>query len=179
MESKLVDGIILASIDGYPDYWISRCGKVWSDAGRGCFLKPWVSNGYYQVKLYDGRKRKNHKIHRLVASAFIPNPHNKEQINHKSGKRADNSVANLEWVTCSENHLHAYRTLGRKNVWRGKFGHDNHSSKPVIQMNLDGLEVAMFGSAHEAERAGFDHSHIGRCCRNTQKTHAGYRWKFA
>lgn len=53
-------------------------------------------------------------IHRLVAKCFIPNPENKPQVNHINGNKKDNHVTNLEWVTSSENRLHAHR-IGLKN----------------------------------------------------------------
>ncbi len=52
-------------------------------------------------------------IHRLVAMTFVPNPKNKPQINHKNGVVDDNRPENLEWCTNSENHLHAFKILGR------------------------------------------------------------------
>lgn len=66
---------------------------------------PTISNteGYASVRLPD----QNYLIHRLVAEAFIPNPQNKPQVNHKDGNKRNNNVDNLEWVTARENNLHA------------------------------------------------------------------------
>jgi hypothetical protein len=61
---------------------------------------------YYSIFLSNG-KVKQHYIHRLLAIAFIPNPLNKEQVNHKDGNKLNNSLSNLEWVTKSENQIHA------------------------------------------------------------------------
>lgn len=71
------------------------------------FLKLNIdSNGYFRIKLFN----KLFFVHRLVAKAFIPNPLNKPQVNHKDGNKQNNNVKNLEWVTAAENNLHACRT---------------------------------------------------------------------
>lgn len=68
--------------------------------------KQTYCEGYMLVKF----GRKQFKVHRLVAQAFIPNPHNKPQVNHINGIPSDNRVVNLEWATASENLIHAIRT---------------------------------------------------------------------
>lgn len=69
---------------------------------RGCK----APSGYIQVQLGDKQER----LHRIVARAFIPNPENKECINHKDGNKTNNHVSNLEWCTRAENMRHAIKT---------------------------------------------------------------------
>lgn len=78
---------------------------------------------YKTVCLFIDGTRFYKLVHRLVAAAFIPNPANKPEVNHKDGNKTYNSVSNLEWVTKSENELHCIHVLG-KLVPKG----ENHSS---------------------------------------------------
>lgn len=66
-------------------------------------------DGYLSVILHKDNKPKTFKIHRLVAETFIPNPENKETVNHKDGNKLNNAVINLEWSTRSEQMYHAYQ----------------------------------------------------------------------
>lgn len=63
--------------------------------------------GYANVSLCKNGKQKQHKVHRVIAEAFIPNPFNKSQVNHKDGNKLNNVVWNLEWATPKENNVHA------------------------------------------------------------------------
>lgn len=66
--------------------------------------------GYCGVTLYKNNVGKSYRVHRLVAQAFIPNPENKPEVNHKDGNKKNNCVDNLEWVTGKENTIHAWNT---------------------------------------------------------------------
>ena len=78
--------------------------------------KPYIlkqtntTTGYKKVELAKDGKKKSLRVHRLVATAFIPNPMNKPYINHIDGNRINNCVENLEWCTQHENVVHAYET---------------------------------------------------------------------
>lgn len=85
------------------------------------------SNGYLRVTLNLNGKAKQYLVHRLVAKAFIPNPDNKPDVNHKDGNKYNNKVSNLEWVTKSENEIHKHRELGKKN--KPLYGEKSHLSK--------------------------------------------------
>lgn len=97
-------------IDGWPGYWISDQGRVWSDKTHR-FLRPGTQlNGYQFVVLTKPGQKRNHRIHVLVAQHFLgPRPPGFE-VNHKNGIKEDNRVANLAWVSHRENMRHALRT---------------------------------------------------------------------
>lgn len=114
-------------IEGYEGhYQVSNLGNVASiKKGYPVMMKLQNhSGGYKQVKLCKPNKITIERVHRLVASAFIPNCGNKPQVNHINGIKSDNRVENLEWNTPQENTSHAFRT-GLANV----YGENHYSSK--------------------------------------------------
>lgn len=119
-------------------YQVSNLGRVRSI--RVIYLKPQtIGGGYNSVRLYNIKatkptKPKTKLLHRLIAENFIPNPNKKSCVNHKNGIKTDNRLENLEWVTNSENGLHAYR-IGlnyTRDEYRNKLG--EYTSKIVIDL---------------------------------------------
>ena len=123
--------ILVKPIKGWEDlYTISSDGKVFS-IRSGKYLKPRLSmDGYERVALCRGKQyRREYRVHRLVAEAFIDNPDNLPQVNHKDFNRSNNYIENLEWCTNKENAQYSIshrregygNQLNLKDREKGKF----------------------------------------------------------
>ena len=105
---------IWKTIPNFSSYEASNLGRVRSlltvRNGQPLIMKTKVDKGGYltiPTMHHDNGSVKTTKVHRLVAYAFIPNPKNNPQINHKDGNKLNNTVDNLEWITHKENFIHA------------------------------------------------------------------------
>lgn len=96
-------------IDDY-NYEVSNQGRVRNISTKKVLKEQLHGQKYYRVNLFKDGKIHHYKIHRLVALAFIHNPDNKPEVNHKDGNKLNNDVNNLEWVTGEENVEHALQT---------------------------------------------------------------------
>ena len=147
----------IPEFQGY--FQASNTGKI-----RTVARNVWNGKGYYKLKSHEmtyrlsekgyvvidvcfNNKKLYRQVHRLVAEAFIPNPENKPQINHKDGNKQNNNVENLEWCTNAENQIHAYK-LGLNK-------HSDKSGRPKKSVGLyldDGSLYKKFNSIAETSR---------------------------
>lgn len=162
-------------------YSVSNIGNVKRNktngkAGTGNYtkeeyiLKQRKNNaGYMIVDLFKHNKRNQMLVHRLVAMAFIDNPHNYKIVNHKDENPFNNCVENLEWCTQKYNMNYGtcpYR-IGKAN------------SKKVIQLNKNGILVKEFPSIIEAERqTGISNGCICEVLHGKRKSAGGYIWEY-
>lgn len=170
---------IWKSIKGYEGlYEISNLGRIkslnYNRTGKEKIIKPQKNkkNGYLQVNLYRNGKRKYSLIHRLVATAFLPNPLELPEVNHKDENPSNNIVGNIEWCDRRYNINYGSRI--------------ERTSKPVeASMFSDFREICLrFSSTAEAKRNDFTKSAVAACCRGCycregNNKYRGLYWRFA
>lgn len=128
-----------------------------------------MCKGYLQATIMAGGEQKTCKIHRVVALAFLAKPNGKDQINHKDGNKTNNAVSNLEWVTASENALHAVRTglstppnITRLPGWKT---FNAKLTETDVAHVLDLRFVERLSITKISERTGVSIAQVGRICR--------------
>lgn len=141
---------------------------------KGRILKPFTNtSGYLQVDLFKNGKKKFHLVHRLVVEAFLPNPDNLPEVNHKDENKLNNNVENLEFCDRKYNNTYGTRIkrVAEKNT-NGKI------SKKVLQYDLEGNFIREWASTRECGRNGYEQSSVAACCRGKLKTHKDSIWKY-
>lgn len=140
-------------------------------------LRPEITyDGYKRVVLSLYGKKRKFSVHRLVAFAFIPNPDNLPEVNHKDENTANNVANNLEWCTAKYNSN--YGTLPQRISERCK--NDSRISKAVFQYSMDGSFISAYPSAKEAQRqTGANADVICRVCKGKAKQSGGFKWTYA
>ena len=114
-------------------------------------------------------KKATPRVCRVVALAWIPNPNQYPQVNHKDENKTNNFVDNLEWCTGEYN----------TNYGTGIERRANKISKPVLQFDLNGELIRKWQSIRSAETAlGIDNSRITRCCRGKLRQTGGFIWRY-
>ena len=135
---------------------VSNEGRVRSLlSGTPRVLHTQVDNkGYHRIRVTVERVKVSYKVHREVAKAFIDNPGNLPQVNHKDGNKNNNGASNLEWVTNKENAHHAIRSGLWDTVIEGSRRVNESRKKPIIAYRIDGKYpcTRYYNSIGEAER---------------------------
>ena len=148
----------LYKLDGYDHYYVSDEGYVYSKSKR--FAPRINKDGYNNVFLYKDGKGKNYRVHRLVAKAFIPNPKNLPEVNHKDHDTTNNRVENLEW--CDRTYNNRYS-----------------KAKKVKQLTLDGQLIQIWECTRDVERISkISRSAVSSCCNGKLRTAGGYKWEY-
>jgi len=158
-------------------YEVSNLGRVRSlknNCGNNrketLILKQCIDNrGYLRVNLNNHNKGKSFLVHRLVASAFILNPNNLPQVNHKDENKQNNNMENLEW--CNNQYNINYGT--RKERISKKRG------RKILQFDLNGKFIREWNGTCKASRElNINEGNIWECCNNKRKTAGKYFWKY-
>ena len=123
-------------VEHYPNYSVNDFGEVFNNK-TGRKLKQTIKKGYCNVYLYNENGRKFFLVHRLVAQAFIPNPNNYPEVNHKDENSLNNCVENLEWCTSEYNSnygTHQEKLRQRRldnDPWKGR----KHTPESKLKMS--------------------------------------------
>lgn len=150
-------------------YQVSNLGNI-KRITTNKVLNPSISNrGWLYLSLSKDNKYKNHRVHRIVAQTFIPNPKDKATVNHINGIKTDNRVENLEWNTIGENVRHAIK-----------------NGLQIKTKKVRCVETGIiYNSINEASAlSNITRSGINMCCKkyiykgNLHKTSGGFHWEF-
>lgn len=152
-------------IDEFPRYTVDTLGNVYNSSGL-CLRQELTRRGYLRVSLSnDNITHKRMLVHRLVATAFIPNPHNLPQINHINEDKTDNRVENLEWCTPLENLNHS-GVIDRASISK------EHRVRCITTGKI-------YNSIKDAQREyGLHHSNIVACCNGRRRKCGGLEWEY-
>ena len=152
-------------------YQVGRWGKVMKVRQPGKMIAQHTNNGYKRVALYRDGQRKWSFVHRLVATAFVPNPDDKPYINHKDENRSNNVPENLEWCTMAENNFyggHVERTQSANIANR----------QAIEQVDASGNVVATFESiASAAHQTGIPISSVSQCLSGKLRQTHGFTFR--
>lgn len=119
--------------------------------------------GYKKVLIRDNGQGRTVFVHRLVALAFVPNPDNKPQVNHKDGNKTNNRPENLEWVTLDENMRHRSKVL------------KSYPKRSVLCVDLG----VVFESVSEASKEmGVNRANIAMCAKGQRNSAGGHKWVY-
>jgi hypothetical protein len=156
-------------VDGYPNYEVSDLGGVRHLDGKVKQVSLRQTSGYVIVRLKsDLTGWRTVSVHRLVAKAFVPNPGNKKEVDHRDRNRANNRADNLQWVTGKENCANRTPPIIAPR------------SRKTRQYSLAGSFLMEWQSAAAAAEAlGLQRRNVARCSQGVRQTTGGFKWVYA
>ena len=148
---------------------MNRGGVEYDMHHKGRVLHTAVTkDGYVTVHLTKCSKPYSFRVHRLVALAYIPNPDDMPEVNHKDGVKTNNTPSNLEWCTKSHNIRHAFK--------HGLIDKGNMTCNRKMVKRSDGAVFESMTSA--AEASGAYVSNVSKCCHGELAHTAGHGFEF-
>lgn len=160
-----------------PNYSVSNLGNVMNNKTNK-IMKNNLKGGYYQICLLNNGIKKGFKVHRLVALAFIDNPENKPEVNHKNKNKLDNSIDNLEWATHKENMQHKsigliYKSNKNKQIYRlhKMSGDILEKYNSIEDAGIWAFENKLTKTSHNGRNA------IGNCINGLSNLAYGFKWQ--
>lgn len=166
-------------IEGYEGlYEVSNMGRVKSlgnDKSRKDKILFQYENksGYLYVTLCKDNKLRSFRVHRLVATAFIPNPNNLPTVNHINEIKNDNRLDNLEWMNMKQQINHGTCIQRRAEKER-----NGVRSKQVYQYDKNHNLIKIWQSTRECGRNGYKQGNVAACCRSELKHYKNYIWSY-
>ena len=158
---------------------IKKINRCISSNNKTRFKSPFImklfkhsKNGYILVGFRENGKKISRLVHILVAKAFIQNPQNKPQVNHKLGIKHDNRASELEWVTASENAFHSVNVLNKKNK---KLHNSYKLGKTVFCFNNNTIYVS---TKEAAQKLNLCQSCVAQVCRGVYESTKKYKFKY-
>ena len=153
---RIAEGVTITPINGFPNYAVSRCGKVWSYKNK-IWLVPTNSGycKYHKVHLCEGKKITQKLIHRLVAEYFLDDYSEELTVNHKDFIKDNNRLSNLEMMTNYENILDFIEKVKKEKTYSRVVGVGYHKQidKWTARVMVDNKRksLGIFNTKEEAE----------------------------
>lgn len=147
-------------VEGFETYLVSNKGRI-MNGKTGKILHPYNHNGYCRVDLFKSGKKTHKKVHRLVGSAFVPNPDNLETINHIDEVKTNNRAENLEWLSAADNLRYSRcKPVEMYDIYRGDL-------------------ICTFESITACSKLmGFNSRTISKACKRADNYAYGFFWRF-
>ncbi len=170
----MVTGEVWKPVVGYEGiYEVSSLGNLRNASGKRLSVFP-NQAGYYRVNLCYHGKRRAKFIHRIVAEAFLENPLDYSQVNHKDENKRNNSVDNLEWCNAEYNTNYGSRNQRVAEIMRMR------NNRSIVAVDPKSNEETIFPSITFASAIiGKQKSYICYAIKHPQKAYSGYKWRYA